>query len=122
MFLYKDKIYNNILQILFPSPVGVLHVSIKKMVTYLKPEFEFPSPVGVLHVSMPKRYRKRLKALFPSPVGVLHVSIRLTTYHGISQSVFPSPVGVLHVSIKSDNWITNKEACFRPLSGSYMFL
>ena len=40
----------------------------------------FPSPVGVLHVSMRLKKQKRVfVALFPSPVGVLHVSIKELT-------------------------------------------
>ena len=37
--------------------------------------------------------------------------------------MFPSPVGVLHVSIKMLIKVKNHYIeCFRPLSGSYMFL
>ena len=48
---YADVYFTNEDDEMFPSPVGVLHVSIKER----KPKGEnkmFPSPVGVLHVSM----------------------------------------------------------------------
>ena len=36
---------------------------------------KFPSPVGVLHVSISHKGPLIVNLLFPSPVGVLHVSI-----------------------------------------------
>ena len=60
----------------------------------------FPSPVGVLHVSMDEDLRMAFtSAMFPSPVGVLHVSIGSSTEKEMVNK-FPSPVGVLHVSIR----------------------
>ena len=60
-----------------------------------------------------------------------HVSVPcrgLTCFYGgiknekLSVNLFPSPVGVLHVSIYKIENVSNSGVCFRPLSGSYMFL
>ena len=36
----------------FPSPIGVLYISIEKEYSSYEDLFEFPSPIGVLYISM----------------------------------------------------------------------
>ena len=86
----------------FPSPVGVLHVSIDLDDFTSAPKTPGFRPLSGSYMFLykDKIYNNILQILFPSPVGVLHVSIP-TLSRCIKVLEFPSPVGVLHVSIFS---------------------
>ena len=130
---------------MFPSPVGVLHVSIKLESAYgiegsvsvpcrgltcfylNDATFDSGSSVSVPCRGLTCFYgdNKMIATnsmMFPSPVGVLHVSICLLLPQAVVTYPFPSPVGVLHVSIWTFMLMKNMAMSFRPLSGSYMFL
>ena len=111
---------------MFPSPIGVLYISIiHNRLTYTNC-IEFPSPIGVLYISMKyaSYYKSASRYLFPSPIGVLYISIEKIITQGnlqngrfrpllgffifqskhFTQKVqglkkFPSPIGVLYISI-----------------------
>ena len=62
----------------------------------------FPSPIGVLYISIKQTSCKRCgRKLFPSPIGVLYISIDMINFKGMELKVFPSPIGVLYISIKN---------------------
>ena len=108
----------------FPSPVGVLHVSIVichatdflkdgfrplsgsymfllGMTNYEKYRDEFPSPVGVLHVSI-MRYSSEFSSRYAVSVpcrGLTCFYRKESKMLNIETLKFPSPVGVLHVSM-----------------------
>ena len=110
--------------LLFPSPIGELHFSMRFSNTTKRRTNLFPSPIGELHFSITHLWtQKKSSMTFPSPIGELHFSIVLfatlgiflwivsVPYRGatflniypILSSVFifefPSPIGELHFSI-----------------------
>ena len=60
----------------------------------------FPSPIGVLYISINAGYDSgEILKTFPSPIGVLYISInKVLVVCGVNSS-FPSPIGVLYISI-----------------------
>ena len=74
---------------MFPSPIGVLYISIiHNRLTYTNC-IEFPSPIGVLYISMKyaSYYKSASRYLFPSPIGVLYISMDKKTTYDIQLSV-----------------------------------
>ena len=61
---------------------------------------EFPSPIGVLYISIMKKLFVSVPMKgFPSPIGVLYISMKTTNNEEKSVEKFPSPIGVLYISI-----------------------
>ena len=109
---------------MFPSPIGVLYISMKErkrnenythcfrpllgffifqcLSNYRMNSTElFPSPIGVLYISMKRRhYRVAILRIVSVPYwGSLYfneIKKRLTT----EDILFPSPIGVLYISIE----------------------
>ena len=48
---------------------------------------EFPSPIGVLYISIEKTNGHTYNYLFPSPIGVLYISIIISNFFGGTLSV-----------------------------------
>ena len=64
---------------------------------------------------------QKVAGLFPSPIGELHFSICFRrSWIEFMRLEFPSPIGELHFSIVIVGSIIAAQACFRPLSGSYI--
>ena len=81
---------------------------------------EFPSPMGIMSVSM--RHGRRLRCRedgFPSPMGIMSVSITFICY-GYLPTIceFPSPMGIMSVSIITGLEFEEAVESFRPLWGS----
>ena len=74
---FNEKFENNVdLVAKFPSPIGVLYISMQIEEDLEKAKIMFPSPIGVLYISiMIKKIMNELFEQFPSPIGVLYISI-----------------------------------------------
>ena len=83
----------------FPSPTGVLYISINKITIKNGNCQLFPSPIGVLYISIADYKSWGVKFGFPSPIGVLYISIITTRADSKIELTFPSPTGVLYISI-----------------------
>ena len=138
---YKCMVYR-LQVIIFPSPIGELHFSMKSWFTHLlrgiisvpyrgatflnqtcgllRYGLTYFRPLSGSYISQSAFYKfKRLSWRFPSPIGELHFSMGLHLWR-IQEIWFPSPIGELHFSIgvQVPHIFRNKH--FRPLSGSYI--
>ncbi len=136
-----------LLRQMFPSPIGVLYISIiHNRLTYTNC-IEFPSPIGVLYISMKyaSYYKSASRYLFPSPIGVLYISMvqqrvnrqhrrsvsvpywgslyfnNIQRFHYTKQSQVSVPYwGSLYFNGKK-KYISVFRRCFRPLLGFFIF-
>ena len=61
---------------------------------------QFPSPMGIMSVSIsPAPKYQRFSLQFPSPMGIMSVSIGIGEFTVSQAGVFPSPMGIMSVSI-----------------------
>ena len=63
---------------MFPSPTGVLYISIGYVVPDGYMGLVFPSPIGVLYISILQKFTFCFNTIqpFPSPIGVLYISMK----------------------------------------------
>ena len=106
----------------FPSPIGVLYISITKKATINTASVKFPSPIGVLYISIvTENTSNNGRKLFPSPIEVLYISIQSATFkRSFDNIAFPSPIGVLYFSIGKMK-LYFYTLGFRPLLGFFIF-
>ena len=90
---------------LFPSPIGVLYISIQNSLLNNGGKKMFPSPIGVLYISMPATVLVTHNLLSVSVPywGSLYFNASDDLPHGAVVVAFPSPTGVLYISIKHMN-------------------
>ena len=83
----------------------------------------FPSPIGVLYISIIHNRLTYTNCIeFPSPIGVLYISMKYASYYkSASRYLFPSPIGVLYISILLMNMMNYMMTRFRPLLGFFIF-
>ena len=140
----RHRIYDDILNEWFPSPLGVSYFQISRpnnslncfrpfcfrpLSGYLISKYEkdgviiakgngFPSPLGVSYFQMNFQKRYWHQAMFPSPLGVSYFQIVYHDHLTFFWFSFPSPLGVSYFQIMADYWEDKKgNSGFRPLSG-----
>ena len=128
---------------MFPSPMGIMSVSMMQELMMMINNPGFPSPMGIMSVSI-REIRKRnieqqegFRPLWGSCLsqsgsqryGQERQSFRplwgscLSQYRGGSSQLhdlvwFPSPMGIMSVSIAARHPLRPVQGCFRPLWGS----
>ena len=122
-FLNRPQYTVRKLRNLFPSPIGELHFSMHKVMSYPRTDGNCFRPLSGSYISQwgtsPAQRAAIIK--FPSPIGELHFSIiSFFSFHFSVMWVFPSPIGELHFSIDANAYFTPFSISFRPLSGSYI--
>ena len=85
-------------------------------------KLSFPSPIGVLYISITKKATINTASVkFPSPIEVLYISIQSATFkRSFDNIAFPSPIGVLYFSIGKMK-LYFYTLGFRPLLGFFIF-
>ena len=141
---YQQKKQKSSAKYLFPSPVGVLWVSILQILKNNNYTVEFSSPIGVLWVSIDGWDLSTCRVIsvpcrgsisFYDPIEIIKDLLEISvpcrgsiSFYQLLQTgrvpveTFPSPVGILWISICSNLYFNTSNNRFRPLSGFYEFL
>ena len=83
----------------------------------------FPSPIEVLYISINVKYSVATALLgFPSPIGVLYISIKeVNELYGMDEAVSVPYWGSLYFNERKNDNTYNRNNCFRPLLGFFIF-
>ena len=90
---------------LFPSPIGVLYISMSMIEFCCDDLVLFPSPIGVLYISILKEGAFTEKCIIVSVPywGSLYFNVPDRKSERLSYDEFPSPIGVLYISISRED-------------------
>ena len=82
----------------------------------------FPSPIGVLYISMDKKTTYDIQLSVSVPYwGSLYFNCLRKIHIVYNFHLFPSPIGVLYISIFIFVTLSRFDKCFRPLLGFFIF-
>ena len=122
IFQYIVKFYHKIIERRFPSPIGVLYISIIKVTKYEVTYFEFPSPIGVLYISIITDIPVSLLDSVSVPYwGSLYFNRYGLLLTLTLNSCFRPLLGFFIFQCRTDKRNVTTETSFRPLLGFFIF-